>query len=120
MVQISITWQKLVEERKIKFSHECILLSLMQGESYGFEIQKNIFDASDGYANLNVGTIYPTLSQLEEWELVTRREENHKLAKRKGKKRVYYKITDKGLTIVNYLEMMRSKIKNKDLVYNPI
>jgi DNA-binding PadR family transcriptional regulator len=120
MVQISIAWQKLVEERKIGFSHECILLSLIQGESYGFEIQKNILDASDGYANLNVGTIYPTLNQLEEWELVTRREENNKLAQRKGKKRVYYKITDKGLTIVNYLEKMRVKIKNKDLVYNPI
>lgn len=64
------------------------LLSLLEeGSAHGYELMKELETRSGGMYKASAGTIYPTLQQLEDEELVTVRAEN-------GKK--VYSLTDAG------------------------
>ena len=73
-----------------------LVLSLIeQQDMYGYQIIKTVEMMSDNVFQMNEGTLYPILHSLEKESFLTSRwcesEEN-------GRKRKYYKITEKGLT----------------------
>ena len=69
-----------------------ILSILSKGDSYGYEIIKTIKDLSANKIDFKDGTMYPVLHKLEKRQLILsfwKTSEN-------GRKRKYYKITNKG------------------------
>ena len=66
----------------------CVLASLRSGESYGYQIIKDI----NPYVEISESTLYPILRRLEAGKLVTVR-----YAEYNGRLRKYYSITRLGL-----------------------
>ncbi len=78
-----------------KGSNGMLVLSVIsRGEMYGYQIIKTVEMMSNNVFQMNEGTLYPILHSLEKENYLTSRwvesEEN-------GRKRKYYKITEKGL-----------------------
>ncbi|MEN0049404.1 MAG: helix-turn-helix transcriptional regulator [Bacteroidota bacterium] len=70
-----------------------IILSLLSKEaSYGYEIIKNIKKLSDGKISYGEGTLYPVLHKLEKKGWI----ESFWSVADSGRKRKYYKISEKG------------------------
>lgn len=73
-------------------SFSIILLVLAKKESYGYEIIKNIKEASQGKLDFAEGTLYPILKKMESSGWIVskwRTAEN-------GRERKYYKISARG------------------------
>lgn len=70
-----------------------ILSTLLQGESYGYEIIKKVKDASMGEILYSDGTLYPVLRKLEDRELIY---SEWRVADNE-KRRRYYTITQAGI-----------------------
>jgi len=69
-----------------------ILSILSNGESYGYEIIKTIKELSGAKIEFKEGTMYPVLHKLEKKGLI----ESFWKPSETGRKRKYYKITEKG------------------------
>ncbi len=69
-----------------------ILSILSKNESYGYEIIKRIKELSHEKIDFKDGTMYPVLHKLEKKNLIESFWKNSE----SGRKRKYYKITDKG------------------------
>ncbi|RYY36218.1 MAG: PadR family transcriptional regulator [Sphingobacteriaceae bacterium] len=69
-----------------------ILSVLKRGESYGYELIKEVKEASGGKLQFSDGTLYPILRKLEDKELIT---SEWRIAENE-KRRRYYNITEKG------------------------
>lgn len=67
----------------------CVLAILQKGESYGFDIVREL---SEGQLLTSEGTIYPLLSRLRRQELVTTTWRESAT----GPPRRYYRMTDRG------------------------
>lgn len=71
-----------------------VLSVIARSEMYGYQIIKTVEMMSENVFQMNEGTLYPILHALEKEEYLTSRwvenEEN-------GRKRKYYKITEKGI-----------------------
>ncbi len=71
-----------------------VLSVISRGEMYGYQIIKTVEMMSENVFQMNEGTLYPILHALEKEDFLSSRwvesEEN-------GRKRKYYKITEKGL-----------------------
>lgn len=65
----------------------CVLASLKNGESYGYQIMKDV----NTVINISESTLYPILKRLEQQKSLTSRKAEHN-----GRLRKYYCITDKG------------------------
>ncbi len=75
-----------------KGSNALLVLSVLaRGDSYGYQIVKVIENASQEVFVMNEGTLYPILHSLETEKYV----ESY-WCEAEGRKRKYYKITDKG------------------------
>ncbi len=66
----------------------CVLSAIKDGESYGYQIIKDVRP----YVSLSESTLYPILRRLESAELLTVR-----CAEHCGRLRKYYRITPRGL-----------------------
>ena len=66
----------------------CVLAALRSGESYGYQIIKDI----KPYLDISESTLYPILRRLEAAEMLTVRTAEHN-----GRLRKYYHITAAGL-----------------------
>ncbi len=66
----------------------CVLSVLQRGESYGYQILKDL----SGYIDLSESTLYPILRRLETSHAVTVRSVEHE-----GRLRKIYTITDSGI-----------------------
>ena len=66
----------------------CVLAAIKDGESYGYQIIKDI----KPYAEISESTLYPILRRLETAGLLTVRSAEHN-----GRLRKYYAITKSGL-----------------------
>ena len=66
----------------------CVLTAIKDGESYGYEIVKNI----KPHIEISESTLYPILRRLEESGMLTVRSAEHN-----GRLRKYYRITDSGM-----------------------
>ena len=70
----------------------CVLAALLDGESYGWALIKEI----SNHVEISESTLYPILKRLEAADLLTVSSKEHN-----GRLRKYYKITDKGISRVN-------------------
>lgn len=82
-----------INKKLIKGSTSTLVLSLLnQRPMYGYEIIKVIEVKSGGVFSFKEGTLYPILHSLEGEELI----EAYWSESEEGRKRKYYKITNKG------------------------
>ncbi|KMK77520.1 PadR family transcriptional regulator [Alkalihalobacillus pseudalcaliphilus] len=74
------------------YNDTIILFLLLERESYGYEISKNIKEISDGKYVIKETTLYSAFNRLLKNEYIEsfHKDETH------GKKRTYYRITEKG------------------------
>lgn len=70
----------------------CVLAALLDGESYGWALVKEI----SNHVEISESTLYPILKRLEAADLLTVSSKEHN-----GRLRKYYKITDKGAARIN-------------------
>lgn len=90
---------------------EYILLVLMKGERYGNEIMDTIQEASDDLIPIGCG-IYRLLRRLEKDGYVGSRMEKDRPEIRKGNRRTYYSITDKGISALHERQQFRQSLLN--------
>lgn len=69
-----------------------ILLLINQGDTYGYEIAKNIKEKSEGLYSIAEGTMYPALKRLEEKGYIESYWQDSDITG----KRKYYRITQAG------------------------
>ncbi len=69
-----------------------VLAVLSKGESYGYDIIRQIKEASNGELQFSDGTLYPVLRKLEDKELIL---SEWKIAENE-KRRRYYTLTKQG------------------------
>lgn len=74
-----------------------IVLSILKsGDSYGYEIIKEVQQLSDGALNWKEGSLYPVLNKLEQKGVIS-----SYVKKEKGRNRKYYSLNEKGKTLLN-------------------
>ncbi len=79
----------------LKGTNSLLVLSVLEKEEmYGYIIVRTIAGLSEDYFQMNEGTLYPILHSLEKEGYLT---SSWKTITDGGRKRRYYKITDKGL-----------------------
>jgi DNA-binding PadR family transcriptional regulator len=89
---------------------ELILLAIAgKSEIYGLEIANDITQASANRVQLNYGSLYPYLNRLEKKGYITSRWEEENA--RKGARRKYYQITDKGTQSLDEATLIRQKLR---------
>src|SRR4030042_1107655 len=73
----------------------CLLLFLIneEGNSYGYQLIKEVKKRSEGYFQFKEGTVYPALHRLENEGLV----KGKWVKQQNGQERRYYRITGKGV-----------------------
>jgi len=69
-----------------------VLAVLSKGESYGYDIMRQIKEVSGGELQFSDGTLYPVLRKLEDKEMIS---SEWKVAENE-KRRRYYTLTSKG------------------------
>jgi PadR family transcriptional regulator, regulatory protein PadR len=74
------------------YNDTMILFTLLIDDSYGYEISKNIKTLSDGKYIMKETTLYSAFNRLESNGYI----ESYYGDESFGKRRTYYKITDKG------------------------
>ncbi|MBS4196832.1 PadR family transcriptional regulator [Lederbergia citri] len=87
-----------------------ILRVLSEGDNYGYEIIKTIFEKSNGTFELKEPSLYTSLKRLEKQKLI----EAYWGDESQGGRRKYYKITDAG--IVAYKEAVDLWMNAKELI----
>jgi DNA-binding PadR family transcriptional regulator len=91
---------------------ELILLAIAgRLEIYGLEIAANIATASADKVQLNYGSLYPYLNRLEKKGYITSRWEEENA--RKGARRKYYQITDKGTQSLDEARLIRQQLRQQ-------
>ena len=81
----------------------CVLAALLDGESYGWALIKEI----SNHVEISESTLYPILKRLEAADLLTVSSREHN-----GRLRKYYKITEKGAARINdFLDEQREMQK---------
>ena len=75
----------------------CVLAALCRGDSYGYQIIKEIEQRSEFVFSFKEGTLYPILHGFEQEGLV----KSYWQDGERGKRRKYYHITDRGLKMLN-------------------
>ncbi len=84
-------------------SNELILAFLSKGDSYGYEIIKEIKKLSLGKIDWHAGSIYPVLNKLEKRKLI----KSYWNIKDLDRPRKYYKLLDAGKKEFNLLNHER-------------
>lgn len=86
---------------------EFLILNLLNQEmNYGYGLIKKIKEITGQHWDPSYGTIYGTLSRLEENELIERVEKNHE-------DRKYFEITKKGEKKLKNFEENQEELRNK-------
>lgn len=87
------------------------ILSLLQGQMlYGLQISQAFEDISGGRRSLSIGTLYPTLSRLEEKGLVTSYMKERPDDDKGGARRKYFKITRLGSRVLVETQQFRERL----------
>ena len=86
----------------LKGTTDMIVLKLLsQQDMYGYEIMKKLKQKTDNIFELREGTLYPILHNLESKKLIT----SYCQPTESQRKKIYYKITDKGRKILQDKEV---------------
>ena len=102
---ISTKEEKMDVQMKRGLLEVCVLRSLYDSESYGYQIIKDV----SPYVSISESTLYPILRRLEASSLVSVRSAEHN-----GRLRKYYRITALG---VNKLNAFISEWKEINTIY---
>lgn len=87
-----------------------ILARLMEGDSYGYIINKTIQEKTQGAFELKEATLYTTFRRLEQSGLIT----SYWGGEATGARRRYYSITDAGRAV--YAENVRDWQRARELI----
>ena len=98
------------EKLTLSKMEEEILTVLAGKELYGLQIIQAFQDASHGQRSIGVGSLYPTLSRLEEKGLISSWMEDRPNDDRGGARRKYFKITQHGVMALATTEQFRQKL----------
>jgi PadR family transcriptional regulator PadR len=90
MKSIGEEWIRELKKGSIQL---CILAVLGSKRKYGFQIIKELREASSGYYDLKEGTLYPALHLLEKRGYL----KSEWVTQDKGMPRKYYVLTEKGV-----------------------
>lgn len=86
-----------VDKSLLTGSTAMMILSLLRGEEmYGYQMTRVLRERSNGAFELREGTLYPLLHNLEQERCV----EAFEREAENGKRRRYYKITPRGLKLL--------------------
>lgn len=99
-------------EMTISKLEEELLILLLGEERYGLEIIQAFEDASDGKRKLSVGSLYPTLSRMEEKGLIKSRMEDRPSDDKGGARRKYFRITRLGSRVLAKTEEFRESLSH--------
>jgi len=91
--------------------NETVLLTLYKKQRYGLEIIEMVSLASNGWLQINVGTLYPLLHKLEKEGLIQSLESDESLQTRGGHLRKYYLITEAGRQALLNAENVRLRLR---------
>ncbi|NLY81299.1 MAG: PadR family transcriptional regulator [Clostridiales bacterium] len=94
------------------YTDTLILAQLKKGNSYGYEINKNIKAITSGEFELKEATLYTAFRRMEDVGYII----SYWGDQNAGARRRYYTITDKGLEL--YEENIRDWYKIKDMIDN--
>ncbi len=91
----------------LKGTNSLMILSILEKEEmYGYQMQQKLASLSEDYFKVSDGTLYPVLHAMEKKELLT---SYWKEVSEGGRRRRYYKITDKGIkTLASYKQEWKS------------
>ena len=92
------------------YSDTIILYLLLEKDSYGYEISKNIKDISDETYSMKETTLYSAFNRLAKNGNIT----SYHGDETQGKRRTYYRITEQGRAY--YHEKCQEWVATKDLV----
>lgn len=92
------------------YTDTMILYILMQNDSYGYEISKEVEQISDGKYSIKETTLYSAVNRLEKNGYVVSYYGDETF----GKQRIYYKITNLGRSY--YLEKCNEWILAKSVI----
>lgn len=95
------------EEISISKLEEELLSLLIGSERYGLEIIQAFEDVSGGKRKLSIGSLYPTLSRMEEKGLITSRMQDRPSDDKGGARRKYFRITRLGTRVLHQTEQFR-------------
>lgn len=102
---------ELISNDVIRGYTDIIILNLLlQNDSYGYEISKQIRGISEEKYVIKETTLYSAFARLQKAGYITSYDGN----KTNGKKRVYYHITDEGR--IHYIKKCREWFEVKELV----
>ena len=87
------------------FNDYFVLSLLMENDSYGYELSRNLFNYTNSYYQIRESTLYTVLQRLSSFEYV----KSYQGEKTHGKTRTYYQITDSGR---NYYERLKDEIQD--------
>lgn len=87
-----------------------ILSHLVENDSYGYQINKEIMEKTNNLYELKEATLYSTFRRLEEAQLIISYWGNENV----GARRRYYSITEKGREA--YQEYKKDWVNAKDLI----
>lgn len=87
-----------------------ILSHLMQHDSYGYEINKDIYNKTDGHYELKEATLYTAFKRLEDSGCIISYWGNEK----RGARRKYYSITNHGKKV--YEELVETWKNTKETI----
>ncbi len=83
-----------------------ILAILQNGDSYGYQIIKDVKFLSQGDIEWTDGMLYPVLHRLEKRGFI----ESYKEKQENGRMRKYYRILEKGIKELNYRRKSWKKV----------
>lgn len=84
----------------LKQAHYLILLALTEGDMHGYAIKKAVADRTDGAVRLGAGSLYRSLSQLQERGLIQPSEWRPD-SRLDDERRVYLRLTDWGRQVAS-------------------
>ena len=89
MPEVSEEWTAELKKGSIQL---CLLALLTKEPKYGFQMIKELREATEGFFDLKEGTLYPALRRLEERGFV----KSEWVERETGTPRKYYTLTAKG------------------------
>lgn len=98
------------EEISISKLEEELLSLLIGNERYGLEIIQAFEEVSGGKRKLSIGSLYPTLSRMEEKGLITSRMQDRPSDDKGGARRKYFRITRLGSRVLHQTEQFRESL----------
>lgn len=89
---------------------QLVLFAIGYKERYGLEIQRAIEECSKGTDSISIGSLYPTLHNLERKGLVTTRFGDEVVEERGGARRKYYQLTENGIAAIKAIQQYQSDL----------